>query len=160
MSKSFSLFEILVYILVLSIVIVFLGRVIFPVKKAERGTQAVVEIENSLNSTLNIIVYNIRQASSVNLASGSDLSLAMSDASIDPTVFSLSSGVIYIQQGSGSKESITSNKISVSSLTFEKVSNPLPAKDSIKVTISAHYTGPGAGANPISKEVSTVATLR
>ena len=160
MSKAFSLFEVLIYILVLSIVVVFLSQIILPVKEAEKHSRAVIAIENSLDSALNIIVYNIRQATSINSASGSDLSLAMSDASINPTVFSLSSSTIYIQQGSGSKKPITSSIVSVSSLTFEKISNPSPAKDSVKITISVHYIGPGAGANPVSKEITTVATLR
>lgn len=140
---------------------VFVGQLIFPIKKAERHSQGSVELEKNLNSALNIITYNIRQADSINSISGSDLSLKMPDSSIDPTVFSLSSNTIYIQQGTGSQIAITSDKVSVDTLTFEEISNPSPAKPSIKITITAHYSGPGSvGPNPVSKTVTTAATLR
>ena len=158
--KSFSLFELLIYISILSIVLISLSNFFWPIKKSFLYSSALLELERNLNSALSVISYNIRQAESINSCSGSDLDLKMSNASIDPTVFSLNNGVIYIKQNGESQYSLTGNKIYVDSLSFEEIINPSPAKPSVKIVISAHYIGPGRKVSELQRTVQSVVGLR
>ena len=159
--KSFSLFELLIYISILSIVLISLSNFFWPIKKSFLYSSALLELERNLNSALSVISYNIRQAEGINFcAGGSYLDLKMSDASIDPTVFSLNNGVIYIKQNGESQYPLTGNKIYVDSLSFEEMTNPSPAKPSVKIVISAHYIGPGREVSELQRTVRSTVGLR
>ncbi len=159
--KSFSLFELLIYITILISVVLFISQIIFPIKKIERNTEATLEIERNINSILNIISYNIRLATSVNLVLGSNLSLKMADSSINPTVFSLSKEKVYIQQGNDpNKYALNNDKVYVDSLNFEEISSQPPAKESIKISFTLHYNGPGKGVTSMSRKIESTISLR
>ena len=51
----------------------------------------------------------------------------------DPTIFDISDGALRITEGAGSPVAITNNKIQVSDLVFENVSNSLKVCHSLKV---------------------------
>ncbi len=158
--RSFSLFELLIYITILAVVVLFISQAILPIKRIERRSQAAVELEKNINSILNSLSYNIRMASSVNSVSAHTLSLKMSEGSIDPTVFTFSDGRIYIQQGSGDAISLVNSKVYIDSFSFEKIINQLPAKNSIKISFSLHYNWAGKGNSPLSKTIKTTFNLR
>lgn len=66
------------------------------------------------------------------------LMLRMPSPSEDPTYLTLSDGIVYLQQGAGSQNALTSNKVVVSSLTFTKKSNA-PGHDSVSVSFLVSY---------------------
>lgn len=126
--KGFTLIELLIYIglltLIMSATIQFAWDIIYGRVKS----QVHQEVSQNLRLATKRIEYEIRNASAINTASGSTLSLAMSDSSRNPTIFTLSGGRIRIGYGSSgncptsSPCFLTSNLTNVSALAFTNLS--------------------------------------
>jgi hypothetical protein len=67
--------------------------------------------------------------------SGSDLSLEMSDANKNPTVFSFSDDIVYIKEGSGGKYALNdSDQVKVASSSFSLAGAP-----EVRISSNNHY---------------------
>jgi len=140
-SKYFSrqagltLVELLIYIGILAVSGALIGGTVYLVSKSQIKNR----IENDLSTQMRFIEENLRQkiesARSVNSASGSTLSLAMSDSSKNPTVFSLSGDTLTLQEGTGNIVTLNdATKIKVSSLSFS-----LTGATGAGISSSDHY---------------------
>jgi len=100
----------------------------------------------------------VRDSSLIELDAGvatSTLKLRiMPNLANDPTYVYLSNGQIYIKvTDAGSAQTITSDKVTVDSLQFKKLSQP-PGKDTVQIDISMSAVQPAAG-KTISRAVRT-----
>ena len=123
--KAFTLMELLIYSGILVISAGLISGIVFTVSRASLKAQ-VSEVLNSQSIRFEeIFRQKIEIAKGINSLSGSDLSLEMSDANKNPTVFSFSDDTVYIQEGSGGQYALNdSDQVKVTSLNFSLAGAP------------------------------------
>ena len=117
--KAFTLLELLIYSGILVVSAGLIGGVVYTISKANLRTQANEELNNQLTRFEEVFRQKIQIAKGVNSISGSLLSLEMTDDNKNPTVFTLTDNIVYIQKGAGSQVALNdSDKVKVTSLSF------------------------------------------
>jgi len=117
--KAFTLMELLIYAGILSISAGLVGSVFYTISKANLKTQVNEELNNQLTRFEEIFRQKIEASKGINSISGSLLNLEMPDANKNPTEFTLTDNIGYIQEGVGSQVALNdSDKVKVTSLSF------------------------------------------
>ena len=130
-TKGFTLIELILYVALLSIFIG--GAVLFAwdVIYGRVKSNVQQEVSHNLRYAGKRILYEIRNASAINSVSSSNICLASSNSARNPTRIYVSSSRLQIAWGGGSSdctsmtndEPISSNEVTVSSLTFTDLSS-------------------------------------
>jgi type II secretory pathway pseudopilin PulG len=124
MKKAFTLLEIVIFLAIFSIIIVAFLVIFVSLVNLQSNQSAVAEVNQESQFLLNQIQYNVASARLIDMTLDSAagmLTLREFASSLDPTYITLSGGVAYLQQGSGSQlQSLTSNKVVVSNLLFTR----------------------------------------
>lgn len=164
--QGFTLIELVIYIALTSIVVVALLKIMLAVIGAQEKTEVTSHVQQELRMTMDRMTYTTRNAVSVNTgasifsASGGKLSLAMSDSSLDPTLFFLSGNSIYVSEAGANTGAITSGKVLVDELQFINLT-ATGASPTIKIEV--HGTDAVAGDDKTYENemgISTSVTLR
>lgn len=142
---GFTLIEMLLYVAIISILIT--AMISFSWDAIYGGVRSSTEQEVNQNTRLAAkrILYEIRNASGVNIVSGSTLNLSSSDSSRNPTVIDVSGGRLRIGYGASgpcptsSPCYLTSNQVTVSNLIFTNLSSS--PYENIKFSITVEATG-------------------
>jgi type II secretory pathway pseudopilin PulG len=120
--SAFSLIELILYISIMAITITSLSYFLSLSIKSRLKYQSITEVDSQSFLLVQIITKAIRDAESVRTpilgSSGNILSLEMSNASLNPTVFTLSNSTVLIQEGSGAQIPLTNSHITVENLSF------------------------------------------
>lgn len=136
-----TMIELLIFVGLFTLVIVgFISVLVLVININSRQTSA-NEVNVQSQYLLEQIKYYVERSSLIDISqdtSTSTLRLRMKSSSEDPTIFTVASGTAYIQKGSGGQTALTSSRVTVSSLTFRKRSNP-PGKDSVDVSFLMQY---------------------
>lgn len=133
MKKAFTLIEVLLYITIVTIImsslVLFAWNVV--ILGAKNNTQQELYAQGRIVSER--ILSEIRKANDlntgtsnfdVNLATNASLQLSLvADSPNNPTLFSVSSGILMIKQGAAAATPLHSNTISVTSLIFTNYSS-------------------------------------
>ncbi len=126
LQKAISLVETIVYVAIFSIIIIGLAQFSTTLSSTRLNMQGVLEVNDQGSQAIKLITQTLRNGSSINSPtignSGSSLSLVTNVPATSPTVFSLSSGVLYMAEGVGSPVALTNNKVIVSNLIFSNFS--------------------------------------
>ena len=118
-ARAFTLLELLIYSGILVVSAGLIGGIVYTISKANLRIQVNEELNNQLTLFEEVFRQKIQIAKGINSISGSLLSLEMSDANKNPTVFTLTDNIAYIQEGAGSQVALNdSDKVKVTSLTF------------------------------------------
>jgi len=97
--KAFTLLELLIYSGILVVSAGLVSGIVYTISRANMKTQVNDALSNQLTRFEEVFRQKIQIAKSINSISGSLLSLEMSDANKNPTIFTLSNDVVYIQEG-------------------------------------------------------------
>lgn len=159
-SAGFSLVEFLIYFAILASVAVLLVNLLITTTRDRGAVQARSEVQQNVRYSIIRMTQAIHAATSINGTPGATLSLAMSDASKNPTVFDVSSNILRITEGTSSAQSLTSDAVKVNSLSFTKISNAAPAKDTVQINITIAYKDNGNTQLQFSKNEITTASLK
>jgi len=117
--KAFTLLELLVYSGILVVSAGLVSGIVYTISRANIKTQVNDALSNQLIRFEEIFRQKIQIAKSINSISGSVLNLEMNDVGKDPTIFTLTDDVVYIQEGEGSQVALNdSTKTKVTSLAF------------------------------------------
>ena len=117
--KAFTLMELLIYSGILVVSASLMSGIIYTISKANLRTQVNEELNNQLIRFEEVFRQKIQITKSINSISGSLLSLEMDDDNKNPTIFTLTDNVVYIQEGKGSQVALNdSSKVKVTSLIF------------------------------------------
>lgn len=141
--KGFTLIELLLYLalltIIMSAVIPFAWVVITNGAKNSTGDM-VYSTGRYLSER---IKYEIRNAAGINSVSATSISLSNFNASLNPTVISLTGGNVTIKQGTGAIVNLNPTGTTVSSLTFtNNTSGDNKTKNiSFVFTVLTSYTG-------------------
>lgn len=141
MKKGFTVLEVLVYTAIFTLVVGAFITMLVAITQVQTRQSASAEVEQQSQFLLQQLQYYIQGASLVELVQDtatSTLKLRMTASSTDPTIITLNGGVVYLQQGSGAQQPLTTNKVSVSNVTFTKRSNA-PSHDSVDVAFTVAY---------------------
>jgi prepilin-type N-terminal cleavage/methylation domain-containing protein len=145
--NGFTLVEMLVAVAIFSIIIIAFVSILVEVTQVQVQSSSSVAVNQESQFLLQKLQYYIGTASVVNIATStptSNLQFYMASSSADPTSITLSGGTVYLQQPIGSSsQALTSNKVSVSNLSFVRNANP-PGHDVVSVSFTMAYNSPGA----------------
>lgn len=140
---AFSLVELIIYMAVFAFVSVSLVGLIVAVTKDRGHVEARSEVQQNIRYSVTRMTQAIHSATGINGTPGATLSLILAAAAKNPTVFDLSAGVLRITEGVGSAQAITSDKVTVTGLTFTQISNAAPAKTTIQINLTIKYNDGG-----------------
>lgn len=139
--SGFTLIEMMIYIVIFAIVAT-LGATVFDFAlRTKDTTNRLTEAQSGVQQAVQQIVDKVYTAVDINDAS-TTLNLKLSDSTKNPTVFSLASGALMMQEGNNAAVAVTPSTLYVSALTFIKLSNPNPAgtaTSSVQIRITAGY---------------------
>lgn len=129
-----------------------------------------IETQAQARFAMERMVYEIRRARGTEVTSdfGVDLAttpaatldLDMEDVPRDPTSFSVSSGVLRLEQAAGGPVDLTTGDVTVDSLVFDDRSSANGLSKNIKVTLTVTHTDPNGGNVPISYTLRSAVELR
>jgi len=127
--RGFSIIETILYV---AILIMIMGTmVIFLINVVHRESKVTMVLEVNQNARfaiekINSVIRNSKDATVPTDGGGvgSTLSLTMPNAAVSPTVFTVTNGVLTMQQGAAAAVPITSSAVKVSSLTFTNLVDP------------------------------------
>jgi prepilin-type N-terminal cleavage/methylation domain-containing protein len=139
--SAFTLIELLVAVAIFTVVIIAFLTMLIAVTKVQVGQSSSAEVNQQSQFALQEIQYYVAHASVIDMSADTattTLRLRMSASSLDPTIISFATGTLYLQQGSGALQALTSNKVTLSNLSFIKHSNP-PGHDSVDVSFTIAY---------------------
>ena len=121
-----SLIEVMLYISISTIIMITLSYFMFTVIKSRVKSQTIIEVEHQGNQVMYLITESIRNSHSVSSplpqTSGSSVSLTTFEAGNNPTVFSLTDGIVYIQEGVSDPVPITSERVIVTNIEISNIS--------------------------------------
>lgn len=139
--RGFTLVELLLYAGIFSIVaVVFIGIMITMLRIQSRES-AGSEVAGQSQFLLGAVQNYVEQSSYVDMttdAATSTMRLRMGASSTDPTIMYLSNGAVFLQQGAGAAQQLTSNRVSVTNLQFAKRANA-GGHDLVSVAFSISY---------------------
>jgi len=116
---GFTLLELLVYSAILSISAGLITSVVYTVSKANLRTQVEEELNSQLIFLEEVFRQKIEVGKGINTITGSLLNLEMADVNKNPTEFTLTNNIAYIQEGSDNEVALNdSSKVKVTSLSF------------------------------------------
>jgi len=146
-NKGFTLVEIIVYIFVVAVILIGVTYYAIDVISAQTKARSYQEVQQNARFALKRMIQEIRAADDLNEGSSvfdtnpGTLSLAHQDTAKDPTVFDVSAGRLRITQGTNGPYYLTSDKVTVTDLTFTNLSVSERTKN-IKITLTIEHINP------------------
>lgn len=148
-ARGFTLLEAVIAIGLVSAVLVIATMFAAEFAAAQAKAAAYHEAQRNARLAANRIEVELREAAAINMgasAFGTDpgtLSLQAQEPLNDPTVFTVSSGTLYVQQGAAPAAPLTSPEVEVRSLVFDDLS--VAGRSSIVRATLTLGTAAGAG---------------
>lgn len=162
--RGYTLMELLLYVVIsaslLTGVSVFFGIA----ADARIKNQSISEVEQQGQAAITYMAQTIRNATSITAptigSSAGTLTLVVPTGSLSPTVFSVASNVLQVQEGSGAVVALTNSKVQVTSLTFTNVSRSSTV-ESIRISMTIkRVNSSGRNEYDYTETFNTTAALR
>jgi len=154
--KGFTLVELLLYVSIVAVVILFAAAFLSLLMQSRLKNQTIAEVEQQGVQVMQTITQTIRNADTINSPAQGETAASLS---IDSTIFDLSSGVIRITQG-GTPISLTNFQVTASSLSFYNLSRT-DTPGTIRIQFTLAFVNPsGRNEYDYSKTFYQTATLR
>ena len=134
--KGFTLIETLIYVGIFSIVALSLTGILWNTLRVNSNQQAANEVDENLRYIMSVLGEKVRSSTMVDTATSS--TLVLKNSSYEDITFSVTGGALYLQEGGALSVALTSNKVTVDSLTFNKI-EMAGAKDGVRVDITLSY---------------------
>jgi len=120
---GFSLIELLITMAIFSIVAISFTVVFIAIVNVQTHQSSRTEVSQQSQFLVQQLQYYIGSARLADMsldAVTTTLTLRMSSLTLDPAIVTVASGTVYLTQGSGAPQPITSNRVSVSSTSFTR----------------------------------------
>lgn len=162
--RGFTLIEVIIYAIVVTLILIVVINFTWTIIQGQRKNTSHQEVEQNGHLLLEIISRNIRSAQAINSPtignSGEALSLSMSEAEKNPTIFDLSDGVLRIKQGLSGPFNLTTNQVEIKNLSFINLSRT-DQPQVIKIFFTLAYKNPsGQFEYRAEADFTTTITLR
>lgn len=143
---------------IFSVFVIGLAQFSTTLSSSRLHAQSVLEVNDQGSQAIKLITQTLRNGSSVNSPtignSDNELHIDTGVPSTNPTVFSLSDGVLYVSEDGDTPIALTNNKVVVSNLSFSnfsRTSTPNIIKVSFTITSAStrdpytvNFSGSGA----------------
>lgn len=137
--SGFTLIELLLYVSIAGVLLTSSVVLLSSLLEARIKGEVIAEVEEQGYRAVEHITQSVRNADAVTAPSvgnsGSSLSLQVSDGTKNPTVFSVASGVLRMQEGSGTPVPLTNAHVTVSDFTVRNLS-VTNAPDSVRISFT------------------------
>ena len=139
--RGFTLIELILYIGFVSLMITAFVTFSLDTINSAQKSQINDDLQQNARLAVDRMLQEIRSSSSINTGSSTFgtspgvLSLATSSGTTNPIIFSLSSGVLQMKQGSGAAAALTDSRYTVSSLIFDNLSTTRTSEVRVTMTI-------------------------
>lgn len=142
-NKGFTFIEMILYIAIVGFFITGAVQFAWDVIFAQEKSFVQQEVNQNLRLATQRMAFEIRNASGVNSVGADTLCLASANSTYNPTYFYVSSQRLYIGWGGGSSDctgltntqTLTSNQVNVTSLSFTDLSTVGTSNISVTVTV-------------------------
>lgn len=140
--RGFTLIEMLVATTIFIVIVVAFIGILVTVTQVQVQSSSSAAVAQESQFLLQKLQYYIQTASLINIPTStvtSTLQLFMASSSADPTYITLASGTVYLQQtATGTLQALTSNRVTVSNLSFVRRANP-PGNDTVNISFMIAY---------------------
>ncbi len=141
--EGFTLIELIIYIAISSFVLGALFALYGSIYQLRVKNESIAEGEQQGQQIIQIISQTVRNAANINSptagTAGSILSLQTYSISTDPTIFTISNGIVSIQEGIGAPMALNSPKVTVSNLVFQNLARS-GTHGIVKISFTINYT--------------------
>jgi|GEM_PF-2028727 len=168
--RGFTLVELIVVVAVFAVIGGIAISVFLSILTGRAKAQARAEMQEHARLAVSRLVYEIRRARGVEVASDFGVNLAttpsatveldMTVSGNDPTVFSVVGGVLYLQQGANPAVALTSDDVVVSNLTFDNRTVGNGRSKNIAFTLTVLHSDPTGGSVDLVYSLDSAAELR
>jgi hypothetical protein len=163
--KGFSLLEVLMYVSVSSVLLFSMTLFITFLLGSRVKSETIANVNYQGEQVMRLLTTTIRNGTSVispSIGTGSaSLSVTVTDPSLSPTVFDVSSGTIRIKEGGGPIIPLTNSRVVVSPLLFENVSSSSSTEKSIRISFTiSHNNASGRSEYSYSRNFIGSATMK
>ncbi|MBD3251375.1 hypothetical protein GF380_02885 [Candidatus Uhrbacteria bacterium] len=128
--KGFTLIEIVIYTAIASMMLISMVLITQSLYQTRARVRSAIILEENMRHAMARIIISIRESEGVAVpgihSTGTYLSLAMPNPTIDPTQFDLVDGTIVQTSGVGSGIPITSPQVEITDLEFTRSSTTIP----------------------------------
>ena len=139
--KGFSLFELLIYIAILSIIVVVISNILISLSNSNAQSQARSEVNSSIRFAGELLRQDLKNASSVSIPSlgtpSSTLTLVRNGTTI---VYDTSSGFLRRKEGAASAINITNSNVVVGIPVFTRIENTNTVFNTTNISIKINIT--------------------
>lgn len=123
--SGFTLIELLMYVVIISSLLGALSGFFIMTAQSRLKNQTIAEVDQQGTLAIQTIAQSVRNANAITApvaaATSDSLTVTMPTASVSPTIFSLSAGVLQMKEGATAAVPITGTNVTVSSLTFQNL---------------------------------------
>lgn len=123
--SGFTLLEVLLYSLIASTLLAGVTVFVSMTLEGNARQRVITDVESEAAAAIERITQVIRNAEGITTpvigATGTTLVLDVVDNALDPTTIDVSSGALRIDEGSGSPEALTSNRVIASNLVVSNL---------------------------------------
>lgn len=126
-ANGFTLVEILLYLSLSATLLLSISFLLLMMFRGQTERQVIAEVEEQGQFALEVLTQAIRNADSITVpgtvgVSSTSLTLAMASSTVNPTVFTMTSGTLRIIKGTGASTLVTSSRVAMSGLSILNVS--------------------------------------
>jgi prepilin-type N-terminal cleavage/methylation domain-containing protein len=141
MEKGFTLIEMLIATSLFVLIVVGFIGILTTVTQVQVQTSSSAVVNQESQFLLQKLQYYVETASIIDISTSTPTSTLRFDgvsSSTDPSYITLASGTVYVQQGGGALQPLTSNRVTVSNLSFTRRANP-PGHDAVSISYTLSY---------------------
>lgn len=162
-ASGFTLLELLLYVGITAVILLAISILLSVLLQVRIKNQTINEVESQGVQIMQVITQTLRDAQTIttpSTGSANSLTLDVSTASLDPTIFDLSSGILRIKEGTVAAIPLNNNRVTASGLTFQNLSRPqTPGTIRVQFTLT-HNNTLGRQEYNYQKTFTTSTTLR
>lgn len=161
---GFTLIELLLYVSIVGVLLISVSLFFALTADSRIKNQSISEVDQQGQAAMEQITQTLRNADSITLpataATGSQLTLAMATASINPTIYNLNGTALQIKEGNATAVALTNNKVQVTALTFKNLSRTsTPGIVQVSLTLS-RVNASGKNEYDVTKTFTSSVSLR
>jgi prepilin-type N-terminal cleavage/methylation domain-containing protein len=143
MKRGFTLIEMLIASAIFTVIAIAFIGILSVVTQVQVQSSSAAAVNQESQFLLQKLQYYIQTASIIDMSTStqgtSTLKFDVASSSLDPSYITLSSGTVYLRQGSGGAlQPLTSNRVYVPNLLFTRNANP-PGHDAVSISYTMEY---------------------
>ena len=163
--KGFTLVEMILYVAICSLFLLTLSTFLSYLLQARVRSQAIAEVNQQGTQVMYMMTETIRNGRTINTpsigATSTTLSVTTGVPLLDPTVFSVGTGTVYITEGSRAAVALTNSRVIVSNFVLSNISSASSTDRIVRISFTLDYkTQSSKTEYSLTKGFTGSATLR